>query len=140
MSGFNQFTALIVERNWDLLSTTIDRVGENERRQMASQPFNGDLSLHVALKLEAPTEILIKLLNAYPQAAVIKGKNNMTGMELAHDHCADSEVIQMMKKSMIKSKKSKRSTIISDIRSSFSNFIRRARVSLRKMNSETVHF
>ena len=40
MSGFNQFTALTVERNWDLLSTTIDRVGENERRQMASQPFN----------------------------------------------------------------------------------------------------
>ena len=140
MKGFNQFTALIVERNWDLLSATIDRVGENERRQMASQPFNGDLPFHVALKLEAPTEILIKLLNAYPQAAVIKGKNNKTGMELAHDHCADPEVIQMMKKSMIKSKKSKRSTIISDARSSFSNFIRTARVSLRRMNSRKLHF
>ena len=59
MSGYNRFTALIAERDWTTLSHAINEADERKRGEMASQSFNGDLLLHVAIKLEAPKEVLL---------------------------------------------------------------------------------
>jgi len=103
MSGYNRFTSLIVERNWDLLNSAIDEADEEKRRQMASESFYGDLPLHAALKLEAPTKSILKLIAAYPEAQSILDKNKKSSEELAYDHFADTQVVQILKKDFIKS-------------------------------------
>jgi len=141
MSGYNRFTALIVERDWTTLSYVINEADEIKRREMASQPFNGDLLLHAAIKLEAPKEELLNLLAAYPEAAVRQDKNQQSTLELAYDHSIDDEVIQAIKKYYIT--RNRRSTLrrsVSGGRVSFSAFMGQARLSLRNNFSEALIF
>jgi len=137
MSGYNRFTALIVERDWTTLSYVINEADEIKRREMASQPFNGDLLLHAAIKLEAPKEELLNLLAAYPEAAVRQDKNQQSTLELAYDHSIDDEVIHVLKK-YCKTRNRRRSLrrSVSEDRVSFSAFIDQARLSLLKQYSE----
>ena len=126
MSGFNQLTALIMERDWNMLNSIIDTADEKVLRQMASEASYGDLPLHMAIKLEAPTESLMKLLAAYPEARSVKDKKKKSTGKLARDHSADAQFIEMLVK------KSREGSSYAKIRRSFSEFIDEARESLKK--------
>ena len=150
MSGYNRFIALIVEREWAVLNSVIDKTDKAERREMASEDFQGDLPFHMAIKLEAPKETLLKLLKAFPKVVTIKDKENQSTIALANDYSAEDEVILKLKKYLIKSNKSNRSLGKDSLSSfqgsmmklsgSFSNFIRASRDSIRRAISKAHHF
>mmetsp|Transcript_25591 Transcript_25591/g.38221 ORF Transcript_25591/g.38221 Transcript_25591/m.38221 type:complete len:135 (-) Transcript_25591:344-748(-) len=95
---YNPLHRFLLEQRFDKAMCVLRN--NSDREELAKIKVDGDLPLHTALRVEAPDDMVIALLECYPEAANIPGRDNLTAKWLAEEKKRSKSVMDLFRPSM----------------------------------------
>ena len=92
---YNALHGQIIEKEWDQVRNVLMK--DVTGKMVKQKTVNGDLPLHMSLKARAPTDVLMKVIKAYPVAVIIPSSDGETPLNIAERLYITKDVRDILK-------------------------------------------